>query len=126
MAMQLHLATTEGNWIGEAGEGFVVIGGARREEGVIVLPERLVEWPAASAAEVCMERLRIAAELEPPPEVVLLGTSRKFAAPNPKWAALFAERGVGLEVMTLDAACRTYNILASDGRRVAAALTLGA
>ena len=123
-AMQLHLATAEGNWIGEAGEGFVVIGGVRRAEGVIVLPERLVEWPAASASEVCMARLRVAAELEPPPEVVLLGTSRQAAAPNPEWAALFAARGVGLEVMTMDAACRTYNILAADGRQVAAALTL--
>ena len=123
--MQLHLATTEGNWIGEAGEDFVVIGGVRRTTGLIVLPERLVEWPAESESEVCLARLRIAAELEPVPEVVLLGTSRERASPNPEWSALFAARGMGLEVMTLDAACRTYNILAADGRRVAAALTLG-
>ena len=123
--MQLHIATADGNLIGAVGEDFAVIGGVRRTRGVIVLPERLVEWPAASAAEVCAARLRAAAELSPAPEVVLLGVSRGLAAPNPEWAVLFAERGVGLEVMTLDAACRTYNILAADGRRVAAALTLG-
>lgn len=123
--MQLHLATAEGNWIREAGAEFVVVGGVRRTRGVIILPERIVDWPAASAAEVCAARLRLAAEISPPPEVVLLGTSPKWALPNPEWAALFAARGSGFEVMTLDAACRTYNILAADGRRVAAALTLG-
>lgn len=123
--MQLHLATAEGNWIGEAGADYAVIGGARWTTGVIVRPERLVEWPAESAAEVCLARLQKAAALEPAPEVLLLGVSRENAAPNPAWAALFAARGTGLEVMTLDAACRTYNILAADGRQVAAALTLG-
>ena len=123
--MQLHLATAEGNWIGEVGEDFAVVAGVRRTQGVIILPERIVEWPAVSAAEVCAARLQAAAEISPPPEVVLLGVSRALALPNPEWAGVFAARGVGLEVMTLDAACRTYNILAADGRRVAAALTLG-
>lgn len=128
--MQLHMTRAEGNWIGEveaaAGREFVVIGAERWTRGVIVLPERALAWPAASAAEVCAERLRLAAEIAPPPEVVLLGVSRARALPNPEWSALFAAKGVGLEVMTLDAACRTYNILAADGRRVAAALTLRA
>lgn len=123
--MQLHLATAEGNWIGEVGEDFAVIAGVRHSRGVIVLPERMMEWPRASDAEICPARLRVAAEISPPPEVVLLGVSSGLAVPNPKWAGLFAARGVGLEVMTLDAACRTYNILAADGRRAAAALTLG-
>ena len=126
LEMQLHLATAEGNWIGEVGADFVVVSGARRTRGVIILPERIVEWPAESDAEVCAVRLQKAAEISPPPEVALLGVSRALALPNPEWARIFAARGVGLEVMTLDAACRTYNILAADGRRVAAALTLGA
>ena len=135
--MQLHIARGEGNHIAaagaEPGREFVVVGGAdggadggaKWTRGVIVLPERTLAWPAASAAEVCAARLRTAAEIAPPPEVVLLGTSRERAWPNPEWLALFAAKGLGLEVMTLAAACRTYNILAADGRRVAAALTLG-
>ena len=123
--MQLHITTADGNLIGSVGEDFAVIGGVRRARGTIVLPERLIEWPALSSSEVCAARLRVAAEISPPPEVVLLGVSRELAIPNPEWALIFAERGTGLEVMTLDAACRTYNILAADGRRVAAALTLG-
>ena len=56
--MQLHLATAEGNWIGEVGEDFAVVAGVRRTQGVIILPERIVEWPAVSAAEVCAARLQ--------------------------------------------------------------------
>ena len=122
--MQLHLATGEGNAIGEVGAGFVVAGGRRWSGGVIVSPEGVWEWPPMSEAEVCVARLEVAAATTPAPEVALLGVSDRLAVPHPEWSALFAARGIGLEVMTTAAACRTYNILASDGRAVMAALTL--
>jgi len=58
------------------------------------------------------------------PELVLLGTgaTQRFAPPEVR--AVFAERGVGLEAMHLGAACRTYNVLVQEERRVAAALFL--
>ena len=55
-------------------------------------------------------------------EVVLLGTGKRLRFPAPALMRPFAPAGIGLEVMDLQAACRTYNILASAGRKVAAAL----
>ena len=56
------------------------------------------------------------------PELVLLGHTEPGLWLSGPQKALFLERGVGLEVMTLGAACRTYNLLAADGRKVAALL----
>ena len=57
-------------------------------------------------------------------ELVLLGTGRRLRFPPPAWLAPFARQRVGLESMDTAAACRTYNILASEGRKVLAALLL--
>ena len=55
-------------------------------------------------------------------ELVILGTGSRLVFPPPAWLAPFAARRVGLESMDTAAACRTYNILASEGRKVLAAL----
>lgn len=57
-------------------------------------------------------------------ELVILGTGRQLRWPAPAWLAPFAQQGIGLEAMDTAAACRTYNILASEGRKVLAALLL--
>ena len=56
------------------------------------------------------------------PEVVLLGTGSRLRFPSPRLTAALARAGIGLEVMDVQAACRTFNILAEEERRVAAAL----
>ena len=55
-------------------------------------------------------------------EIVLLGTTSEIVSINPKYRVWFANNGMGLEVMNLGAACRTYNVLASERRSVIAAL----
>ncbi len=55
-------------------------------------------------------------------QVVLLGTGNRLRFPPGRLMKPIAEAGIGLEVMDLRAACRTYNILAAEGRTVAAAL----
>ena len=59
-------------------------------------------------------------------ELVILGTGRQLRFPPPDWLAPFARRRIGLESMDTAAACRTYNILAGEGRKVLAALLLEA
>lgn len=57
-------------------------------------------------------------------EVILIGTGKNQALPSPDiWKAL-VQQGVGFEVMTTAAACRTYNVLLTEARRVAAAFFL--
>ncbi|HSG64427.1 MAG TPA: MTH938/NDUFAF3 family protein, partial [Gammaproteobacteria bacterium] len=70
-------------------------------------------------------RLRVE-DLEPAitmrPEVLLLGTGARLVLPIVNLMQLLGERGIGLEIMDTPAACRTYNVLAHEHRRVVAAL----
>ena len=89
----------------------------------IVMPGRLViDWPPQNVEDLRPEHF--AALLEAAPEVVLLGTGTNIRFPNPAYTAPLVEKGIGVEVMDTPAACRTYNILMTDGRDVAAALLI--
>jgi uncharacterized protein len=90
----------------------------------ILTPHRLVEdWPVRDV------RAMTPADLEPllalEPELVLLGSGETQAFPPPAAMAACLSRGVGLETMTNAAAARTFNVLASEGRRVVAGFVLG-
>jgi uncharacterized protein len=102
------------------GEGYVLVNGQRRETSALVTPERLLDWAPASFAELDEAHFARIAELGP--EVVLLGTGARQRFPHPRLVAPLARAGIGLEVMDLQAACRTYNILAAEDRVVVAAL----
>ena len=82
----------------------------------------VTDWPPESLDQLTEAHLERIFELEP--EIVLIGTgaTQRFA-PAPLRAA-FATRGIGLETMDLGAACRTFNILVQEDRRVAAVLFL--
>ena len=80
------------------------------------------EWQALSPLTLGPAELAPLFELGP--ELVLLGTGGRQQFPEPAVRALFGARRVGLEVMDLGAACRTFNILVQEERRVAAALFL--
>ncbi|HEY4750924.1 MAG TPA: Mth938-like domain-containing protein [Steroidobacteraceae bacterium] len=99
------------------------IGDTRITRSCIVTPERLItDWAPATFAELLPAHLETLFALAP--AVVLLGTGavQRFATKEVR--AAFLERGVGLEVMQLGAACRTFNVLLQEERRVAAALFL--
>jgi len=82
----------------------------------------ITEWEPATYAELDVGHLEAILALKP--EVVLLGTGPAQRFPPATIRRVFAERGVGLEVMDLGAACRTFNILVQEERQVVAALFL--
>jgi uncharacterized protein len=89
----------------------------------IVSADRLItDWPPARFDALKPEHLQAIFELEP--EVVLLGTGERQRFPRADVRAAFAARRVGLEVMHLGAACRTYNILVQEERHAVAVLFL--
>lgn len=102
------------------GEGYVMVNGTRHERSLIVLPERLVPWPTAGFDALAEEHFAMLAELKP--EIVLLGTGARLRFPHPRLTAALTRARIGLEVMDVQAACRTYNILMAEERIVAAAL----
>ena len=121
--MKLQLAGAAGrNTITGYGAGYVLVNGTRHEENLIVLPDRLLPWRAAGFESLSAEDFGELASLGL--EVVLLGTGAKLRFPSPQVTRPLIEAKVGLEVMDAQAACRTYNILVSEERRVAAALLL--
>ncbi len=91
----------------------------------ILSPERAIEdWPVSSATQ--LDDSHVESVLELKPELVLLGTGTRQQFPPASFMAGFLRRGIGIEVMDNAAAARTYDLLASEGRRVVAAFILPA
>ncbi|MEX0606953.1 MAG: Mth938-like domain-containing protein [Halofilum sp. (in: g-proteobacteria)] len=104
-------------------EGSVTVNQDVYTSDLIVMPEAIVtEWANAPVAELTPDHLAVIAPYEP--EIVLLGTGRRQRFPSAQLMADLARKGIGLEAMDTAAACRTYNVLMSEDRRVAAALLL--
>lgn len=120
--MKLHISNTADiNLFTAYGEGYVAVNHEKYEQNLILLPDSLRPgWSTATVetlGEADMQTL-----LGLGVEIVLLGTGNRLRFPAGALMRPFAPAGIGLEVMDLQAACRTYNILASEGRQVAAAL----
>jgi uncharacterized protein len=124
--MKLHLTTAENQYLitgygtGDGGR-FVEINRQQYSKSIIVLPEQLIEdWQVASFADLTETSFEKILRLKP--EVVLLGTGEKHQFLHPKICQKLTENGISIECMTTAAASRTYNILMSEGRTVAAML----
>jgi uncharacterized protein len=104
------------------GEGWFAVNGERYSTSLIVLPERVLAWSAASFAALQASDFDVL--VAQAPEIVLLGTGARQRFPDPRLTRALAAARIGLEVMDLRAACRTFNILVAEDRRVAAALLI--
>jgi uncharacterized protein len=103
------------------GPGFVQVGTTKVSTPLIVLPDKLIApWVIANPASMTLEDFLPLAEQDL--ELVVFGSGATFRFPHPRIAAAFGARRVGFESMDTPAACRTFNVLLSEGRRVAAAL----
>lgn len=122
--MKLHASpTTFYNTVTAYGQGYVEINEERFESSILVVPEGpIVPWPVATFAALAAEHF--AALLALKPELVVLGTGAKLRFADARLLRALTARQIGVESMDLYAACRTYNILMSEGRRVAAALLI--
>ena len=89
---------------------------------IISPPQLREDWAAAPVAGLEPDQLEPLLALGP--EVIILGTGDAQAFPPPRTMAACLARGVGLEAMTNSAAARTFNVLASEGRRVVAGFIL--
>ena len=119
--MKLHVsAPGSAQRITAYGEHYVVVNGERRETSAVVLPERTVAWENRSFDALTGEDFAFLAGLGV--DIVLLGTGARQRFPHPRLTAPLAQAGIGLEVMDMKAACRTYNILVAEERKVGLAL----
>lgn len=103
--------------------GQVTVNHETLRHSLIVSPDRLIrDWPPQAFEDLSAAHLALALALEP--EILILGTGAQLHFPHPRLTGEIQRRGIGVEVMDTPAACRTYNILLGEQRRVAAALLM--
>ena len=110
------------NLIRSYAPGEVRIGETVIRSSCLVTTDQLKDWRPTTVADLSV------ADLEPvlamKPELVVIGSGPRQQFPAPEILGAVLAKGIGCEVMDTGAACRTYNILASEGRTVVAALLL--
>ncbi|MDN5848957.1 MAG: Mth938-like domain-containing protein [Nitrococcus sp.] len=124
MKMILENSDAAAYWITNYAPGRISINGQVIETSVIVTPDRLLcDWSPGHFED--LDRTHMDPIIELAPDVVLLGTGQRQHFPSRDIMLSLLERDIGLEVMDTHSACRTYNILTHEGRRVVAALIIG-
>jgi len=104
------------------GDGGFRISGVRHEGSVLVFPDRTLAWPVAAFADLRADDLAPIREAGQAVEVLLLGCGPKQVLLPSALRAELRAAGIVVDVMDTGAACRTYNVLLSEDRLVAAAL----
>jgi len=120
--MKLHLNQIEGSHtITGHGDGYVAVDGQSVESSLLLSVDQLVTpWTSAGVADLRVDDF--ATVLDWRPALVVFGSGKTFAFPDMGILAAFSQARIGFEVMDTPAACRTYNVLAAEGRHVVAAL----
>ncbi len=121
--MQFDVETLQGNAITAYSDTDIAVNGRPFAHSLLIGFDGLLEpWPTQGSTGPSAADL--AALAGKPYELVIVGTGAVQHFPEPAALVPFMQRGVGMEVMSTPAACRTYNVLAAEGRRVLAALWL--
>jgi len=120
--VRLHLDATDGlNMVQTITTEQIVINHRVYTSSLIVTPHTTIaNWKPRRLTDLSEDDFLPLVELEP--DVVLLGTGKQLRFPEPHITKPLIEHAMGIEIMDTPAACRTFNILASEGRKVAAAL----
>jgi uncharacterized protein len=122
--LKLHLSNAPGRFtITAYGADYVDVNGERHQSSLVLLPTRVeTDWSPGPDNRLTTDAVRVLARIEA--EIVLIGTGNVQRFPDPATLRPLIDAGVGFEIMSTPAACRTYNILVAEDRQVAAALIL--
>lgn len=110
-----ELSYDDGTPIDGYGPGFFRVGGALREGAVLILPGGVTGWGGYGDPKPLV---RAAGTID----VLLVGTGRVMTHIPADLRVALEGAGIGVEIMASAAACRTYNVLLGEGRRIGAAL----
>lgn len=115
--------TNEGYFITSYDETTLQVNGKNFHTSLIISNDKLkTDWPPRSIETLGTEDFSPIIELEP--ELVIIGTGNKLIFPPVDTYAELIKKGIGIDIMDTGAACRTYNILTSEGRHVVCGLIL--
>ncbi|MGB9092645.1 MAG: Mth938-like domain-containing protein [Gallionella sp.] len=122
--MKLHLDDPgETRLFTAHGPDYVMVNGERYDRSIVVLAEEVrVDWTVANFDDLGTAHFSYFLALRP--DVLLLGTGVRQRFPHPRLYSALTNAGIGVECMDTPAACRTYNILVAEDRRVVAAILI--
>ena len=120
--MKLHLNTEQGsNLITGYRSGEVKINHQSYQQNVIVTPQQIsLDWPIKAVTDIQNQHLSALIDFQP--EIIIIGCGEQHHIIHPKLTVPLIQANIAIESMTTAAACRTYNILMAEGRKVLAAL----
>ena len=104
------------------GDGGFKISGVRHQGSILVLPDATASWPVANIDGLSLNALQPIVDAVPAVEVLIVGCGSSLKLLPTTLRDVLRAKSIGIEAMDTPAACRTYNVLAGEGRRVAAAL----
>ena len=121
--MEITPLIPEGRQVIESyGDGRFRVSGVPIEGSILILPTATFAWSAVDPSGVTFDSLAPLLAADPPVEILLVGCGKRLVPLPPALKTALRERGIGADPMDTGAACRTYNVLMAEGRRVAAAL----
>ncbi len=121
--MKLHLNTSDQRFVIQSyGDAHIILNNERHVTSLILTPNQRLDWAIKDASQFSDEHLTPL--LADEPELIVIGTGAKPCVPNPVVMRFFARHGLGLEFVSTPTACRIYNILASEGRRIGCGLII--
>jgi len=120
--MRFAQDSADGNLIQAYRQGEIIVNERKINHSVVITANEIIEWLPQQFADITPEHLDRLADYRP--EIVILGTGKRQQFPPPHFPVGLQTQGIGVEVMNTDAACRTFNVLMSEGRRVVAAMIL--
>lgn len=103
-------------------KGTFKVSGIRHQGSILALPETTRSWQLGNVRDLSLTSLQPILEVEPAIEIVVVGCGTSLVRLPLTLREVLRSRDVGIEAMDTGAACRTYNVLVNEGRRVAAAL----
>jgi uncharacterized protein len=104
------------------GNGGFRVSGEALTGSILVFNDRVQPWPVANIASLTLESLQPIIDAKPSIEILLLGCGPRVAFIAPDLRKALRDTGIVIEAVDTGAACRTYNVLLAEERRVAAAL----
>jgi uncharacterized protein len=104
------------------GKGGFLVSDVQWRGAILVFADRVLPWAVTGLREVSLASFAPVREYEPIPDIVLIGTGARMAMLPSALRAELKSLGLAIETMDTGAACRTYNLLVGEERRVAAAL----
>ena len=119
--MKFHLQTPSSSIVAALGPGWIRIGTTEYRNNIVLTPDAVIDgWAPAGFAR--LTEADFGSLREYAPELVLLGTGERHQFPHPALLRVLTDARIAVDPMDTRAACRTFNILIAEGRRVVAAL----